>query len=120
MNAYKKAIKHFFNNITINLGIYDWTLRLVPNSTEGYCWHYNNQIDVGEKNSDPKRLILHELAHVNTCRFCNNKHDSTFWKLYKELLYKVLKKDFDEGDLLHKRHSDGIGYYKMCYRRENV
>jgi len=74
----------------IRLGYHDWSLRLISNSSEGYCWIKRKIIDLGLSNKCPEELLIHEIAHIDTCRFCNNKHHLEFWRRYKELMRKFL------------------------------
>lgn len=83
-------LQHFFNNVTVRLGYYDWRLNLKMLSSEGYCWKHSKTIDIGLDNGNPKELILHELAHINTCRFCNQKHNFDFWKCFEDLMRRFL------------------------------
>ena len=82
-----KDLQHFFNNITNQSGLYPvWKLRLKEGSREGYCWKRQRIIDLGLENKHTKELILHELAHTHTCRFCNNKHTKDFWNLFRDYM----------------------------------
>jgi len=114
MNDLRQA-KHFFGNVMVRLGHYGWKIRFVPGSREGYCWTKTRTIDVGEDARDIKRLILHEIAHIGTARWCNNKHNITFWRQYNYLLRRFLQKKFDYKDLLYMKDVGHIGYYKLCY-----
>ncbi len=105
----KKAV-HFFNNVIIRLGYYGWTLRLVPNSSEGYCWIHSKTIDIGEKFKDKKELIIHEISHIDTCRFCNNRHHKKFWKRYEDLMLRFLP-DCKPSS----RYNESGGFIKVCY-----
>jgi len=85
-----RELQHFFNNVTLRLSLYDWCLRFVPGSSEGYCWRLSKIIDLGEECKEPKELLLHEIAHAITCRFCNNQHNFTFWNVFDDLIRKFL------------------------------
>lgn len=108
-------MQNFFNNVIVYLGYYGWKLNIIKNSKEGFCWHHKKTIDVGENNSNPKRLILHEISHIDTCRFCNNKHSIFFWKKYEDLMRKFLP--LIE---LETRYFENSGIYKLCYKRTNL
>ncbi len=85
-----KKYRHFFNNTTIRLGLCGWHIRFVRNSSEGFCNKNTKIITIGLNHSYIKQLILHEVAHINTCRFCNQKHNPTFWKTFERLMEKFL------------------------------
>ena len=87
---HSKDLQHFFNNVIIRLSLYGWKLNLRKGSSEGYCWKHSKVIDIGLDNANPKELILHEIAHIGTCRFCNQKHNSDFWKLFEDLMRRFL------------------------------
>lgn len=103
-------IQHFFNNTMIKLGYYDWKLEIVPNSHEGYCWRKQKKIQIGEKNKNPKRLVLHEISHIDTCRYFNNKHCRSFWIRYEELMRRFLP-----DILLEKRYHENVGIFGVCF-----
>jgi hypothetical protein len=112
-----RDLQHFFNNIKVRLGYYDWKLRIVSNSSEGYCWHHNKTIDVGENARDTKQLTLHEFAHVSTNRFCNDKHSPAFWKEYEDLLRRFLPGSKLGKSELHLKQLSMTSrrYYGLCY-----
>lgn len=111
----KKELIHFFNNVTAKLCIYDWKMNLKEYSSEGYCWKHKKVIDVGLKSRNVKELILHEIAHINTCRFCNQKHNPSFWKTFEELMRKFLpNQEYSESTKLHMQYCS-IGYYSLKY-----
>ena len=113
-----RKIPHFFNNVLIRLGIYDWELIIKDNSTEGYCWNYNKTIVIGWKAKEPFSLILHEIAHINTCRFCNNKHNLVFWKTYRDLLRRFLPNyKISESELKWEKSTQDIGYHRRTYEK---
>ena len=68
---------------------YDWKLRINKNS-EGYCWCNQKIIDIGSEGEDLEWLLIHEIAHVDTCRFNNNHHHPKFWKRCDDLVYHFL------------------------------
>jgi len=114
-----KKMKHFFNNVKIRLGYYDWELveDVVP--TEGMCHHHNKTIAIGSEVKDYKYLILHEFAHIDTCRFCNHPHNKTFWKRFEYLLKKFLKRRLHPNDIKWRNEcmSGFQGYYRKCYQK---
>jgi len=114
-----KKVHHFFNNIKIRLGFYDWQLKEDAVPTEGMCYHNSKTITIGNKVKDYKYLILHEIAHINTCRFCNNAHNPQFWKEFECLLRKYLKRNLKNKDAKWRDFClKGFqGYYKKCYQR---
>jgi hypothetical protein len=111
-----KELTQFFKNVIIREGFYDWKLNLVENSSEGYCWHHKKTIDIGALNKHPKELILHEVAHIDTCRFCNQKHNPQFWKRFDELMRKYSKEPESTTSKKHRKYSSE-GFYKICYAR---
>lgn len=104
----------FFNNVMMRLGYYDWTLRIVPDSSEGYCWKGRKIIDIGEGNSNPRQLLIHEISHIGTCRFCNNKHHEFFWRRYRDLMRRFLP-----GEGIKQSYNEDIGFFRVCYYIEN-
>jgi len=109
---YKKYV-NFFNNVCIYLGIYDWDIKF---NGDNYCWKYNKTITIDPNyNGDLRQIILHEIAHINTAKFCNQKHNSQFWKLLEQLTYRFLKKDLDKQQIKHKQYMTN-GIYGLCYK----
>lgn len=112
----KKEIVHFFNRILLYLGEYGWRLNIVPNSSEGYCWKARKVIDAGADSKDIKQLIIHEAAHIRTCRFCNNKHSQEFWREFDRLMLKFLPGvEMNESNRLHRQHM-ADGFNRLCYQ----
>lgn len=112
----QKHIEHFFRNVLMYLKIYDWKLRWIKNSSEGYCWKKTKIIDIGEQTISKKELILHEIAHIRTCRFCNNKHTHNFWWEFERLMNKFLPSvPMSKSMILHKRYM-ATGFYRLCYK----
>lgn len=111
----KKEIVHFFNRVLLYIGEYNWRLNLVQNSSEGYCWKSRKVIDVGAGSKDIKQLILHEAAHIKTCRFCNNKHTQEFWREFDRLMDRFLPgAEINESNKLHRKYM-GKGFNRLCY-----
>ncbi len=105
-----KQINHFFKNVMYRLGYYDWTLNIKPNSSEGYCWRKQKRIDLGEDTTDWKSLLLHEIAHIDTCRFCNNRHHKSFWRKYEDLIRR-----FYSGKIEINSYNEDVGYFRKVY-----
>ena len=66
-----------------------WEIRLKPNNSEGYCWQKQKIIGIGLKNSNPLRLLLHEIAHININPF-GNKHNQKWFNEYLKLMEKYM------------------------------
>lgn len=87
----KEENEKFFYSVIKDLNHRDWKLEWYgENSCEGYCWLNRKIINIGPESENVKRLILHEIAHIDTCLDENNKHELEFWKRYEELLNKYL------------------------------
>ena len=110
MKISTQELFHFFNNVMLQLGYYEWSLNLVPHSSEGFCWKKFKRIDVGMDNRNIKRLLLHEIAHLDTCRFVNNKHHISFWERYEDLMQRFLP-----GVDFETRYNENVGYFRVCY-----
>ena len=67
----------------------NWTIKLIPDSTEGYCWQEDKRIDLGLSNPNPLRLLLHEIAHININPF-GNKHTQEWFDDYLRLMRKYM------------------------------
>ena len=83
------------------LGQHGWNIKF---SNDNFCWKHNKiiTIDIGY-NGDLRQIILHEIAHINTARFSNQKHNLQFWKYLEYLTRKFLKNDLDDNQLKHKK-----------------
>jgi hypothetical protein len=120
MNQENRELIHFFNNVMIKLCIYDWTLNLIEHSSEGYCWKNTKIIDIGLKNENIKELILHEIAHIRTCRFCNQKHNPSFWKTFLDLMRRFLpNEELSNSCKQHMKYST-IGFYSLKYENGRI
>ena len=109
----EKDYKHFFNNVMTRLGYYEWDVRFC---NDNYCWINQKRIDIDlTYNGDVRQIILHEIAHINTAKYCNQKHNPQFWKRLEYLNYKFLKKELDEHQINHKKYMT-VGYYRTCYK----
>lgn len=105
---------HFFNNVMVNLGYYDWSIRFCSDS---YCWNKSKRIDIClDYMGDIYQLILHEIAHIDTCKYNNQAHNPVFWKRLEYLVWKFLKEDLDEYQEEMKKYIT-TGIYKLCYKR---
>jgi hypothetical protein len=110
-----KKLQHFFNNVMIYLGHHEWVLNL-NNGTDSYCWKQQKQIDIGiNYNGDIRQIILHEIVHINTAKFCNQKHNYDFWNKLKYLTHKFLKRNLDEHQKLHHQYTSQ-GFYSLKYK----
>lgn len=109
-----KELIHFFNNVLIRLSLYGWQLRLTD-SSEGYCWKGRKIIDIGLNCRYPKELILHEIAHILTCRFCNQKHNFTFWKTFDDLVRRFLPESVGSESFRVHRSFASEGFYGKVY-----
>ena len=113
LNINEKYYTSFFKNVMIKLGYYDWNIRFC---TDSYCWIKNKRIDINiNYNGDIKQIILHEIAHINTAKYCNQKHNYDFWKRLIYLNYKFLKKDLDNNQKRHMEYSTN-GCYSLIYK----
>ena len=76
----------------------DWTVRFIPDSTEGYCWQDKKVIDIGLLNDNPLRLLLHEIAHVGISPH-GNKHTQEWFDEYLTLMRRYMPGvDISESD----------------------
>ncbi len=107
MEKFMKYI-HFFNNVMMYLRIYNWKIEF---STDNFCWKNKKVITINTNyEGDIKQIILHEIAHINTARFCNQKHTPQFWKHLEFLTEKFLKKGLDKNQIYHRKFMTN-GYY---------
>jgi len=99
----------------IRLGYYDWSLNVKPGH-DSYCWRRSKRIDIGlDYGGDIRQIILHEISHIDTARFCNQKHNPTFWKRFDYLCWKFLRQSPDEIQCRHKKWQSN-GYYSIKYK----
>lgn len=66
-----------------------WTIRLKPNSAEGYCWEKQKIIDLGLE-GNPLSLLLHEVAHIGTTVLHGNQHNQKWFDEYLALMRKYM------------------------------
>jgi len=109
-----KCIQHLFNNAMMKMNYHGWSLNIKPGH-DSYCWIGSHRIDLGiAYTGDIRQILLHEIAHIGTARFCNQKHNSQFWKHLEDLIWYWLKQPLDTNQLRHKQ-STGDGIYAICY-----
>ena len=109
------ALYHLFKQVTLSLGHHDWTLKLVTGH-DSYCWHKSKCITLGlDYGGDRRQILLHEISHIETARFCNQKHNAQFWQLTEELIKKWLHQSLDENQKRHKLYTSE-GYYAKIYQ----
>lgn len=103
---------HFFKNVCMHLGIHDWKIEF---NGDNYCWMHKKTITIDtEYDGDVRQIILHEIAHIGTCRFSNQKHTPAYWKYLEYLTRKFLKKGLDKHQIEHRKWM-GEGIYNLCY-----
>ena len=103
---------HFFKNVCMHLRIHGWKIEF---NGDNYCWKHKKTITIDpDYDGDVRQIILHEIAHINTCRFSNQKHTPAYWKHLEYLTRKFLKKGLDKHQLKHKKYM-GDGIYSLCY-----
>jgi len=108
------ALFAFFRNVMVCLGHHGWMLEC-RDSSDSYCWLSKKKITLGlGYKGDPRQILLHEIAHIDTCRFCNNKHTTAFWKRCEYLVRRFLKTGLDENQIRHREFVGG-GVYALCY-----
>ncbi len=66
-----------------------WTIRLNPERVEGHLWQDRKIIDLGLLNSNPLRLLLHEIAHIGIYPH-GNKHNQEWFNEYIDLMKKYM------------------------------
>lgn len=111
MNA---LVLHFFRRVMLWLGHYGWTLNM-RTGHDSYCWLQAKRIDLGmDYNGDVRQILIHEIAHIGTARFCNQKHNETFWRHAEELTRRFLGCELDENQRRHRAWTGG-GIYALCY-----
>lgn len=104
---------HFFNNVMMFLGHHNWQVEFCKDS---YCWEYRKTITINtEYDGDLRQIILHEIAHIRTAKYCNQKHNPQFWKHLEYLIWKFLKTKLDKNQIIHKSFMTE-GYYGLCYK----
>ncbi len=96
----------------------DWTIKLNPDSTEGYCWQKQKIIDLGLKNSNPLRLLLHEIAHIGINPH-GNKHNQKWFNEYTKLMRQYMPRISigKSNKLIQKVY--GLTSHKVSKSQEN-
>lgn len=108
----KKYI-HFFNNVISQLGHYDWKIKFC---NDNYCWIKDKTITIDlSYNGDVRQIILHEIAHIDTAKYCNQKHNLAFWKRMEYLTKRFLNQELDENQKNHKMFMSE-GYISLKYK----
>lgn len=79
----------FFKRVMEDLGHLDWKLRWYEDGHEGFCWLADARIMIGPEQTveKAKRLILHEVAHIDTCLHLNDKHAEEWQERFKLLCH---------------------------------
>ena len=109
-----KKLENFFNNVMIFLGYHGWTIEFGYN--DSYCWKKNKKIVINlNYKGDIRQIILHEIVHIDTGNYCNQKHNPQFWKRVEYLVRKFLKSNLDDNQIQHKKYMSN-GYYRLCYK----
>lgn len=107
----------FFSNVMSALGHHGWTLE-VHRGSDSYCWLTQRKISLGlGYRGDWRQILLHEVAHIDTCRFCNNKHTPQFWQRCDDLVRRFLKTCLDEHQQRHRQWASE-GRYAICYANQ--
>ena len=93
-----------FDRVISDLGHIGWTMEWYgKDSSEGFCWLESKVINVGPKAKSIKRLILHEIAHIDTCKGKRNKHGGEFWERYEYLMDRYMPRvSLSESDMHSK------------------
>ena len=114
-NKKRKIAESFFKNVMAQLGYYEWNIQFCSDS---YCWVKQKKITVDENYpGDIRQIILHEIAHINTAKYCNQKHNLDFWKRLSYLTRKFLKNDLDQEQKNHREYFS-IGFYNLSYKNQ--
>lgn len=102
-------------NVMLYLKHYGWILNL-KEGHDSYCWINQKRIDVGVAyEGDIRQITLHEIAHIDTAKYCNQKHNPQFWKQVEYLVRKFLKTTLDKNQLHHKKWCHN-GFYGIIYK----
>lgn len=93
-----------------------WKICLKPNRREGYCWQKQKKIDIGLDNSNPLRLLLHEVAHIGINPH-GNKHTQEWFNEYLSLLDKYIPRiGISKSDEIIRR-TYGLVYPKPIFSK---
>lgn len=105
-------LQQFFKAVMIDQRLYGWTLRL---TNDCYCWQNSRRIDVDlNYDGDLRQIILHEIAHISTAKYSNQKHTPEFWKLTEQYCRKYLNVGLDDNQLRHREFM-GPGICSLIY-----
>lgn len=97
----------------VYLGHHGWKILFKRDS---YCWKRKKTITINsEYDGDIRQIILHEVAHIDTAKYCNQKHNPQFWKRLEYLTWKFLNKRLDGIQLEHKQYMTN-GIIGLCYK----
>jgi len=111
-----KKLKNFFNSVMMYLRHYDWDIEF--GDKDSYCWKKDKKITINlNYKGDIRQIILHEIAHIDTAKYCNQKHNPDFWKNTEYLTRKFLKTKLDINQIKHKKYMSN-GFYRLCYKTE--
>jgi hypothetical protein len=111
-----KNVIRLWGNVRERLNLYGWKLCLKPDSPEGFCWHIGQVLDVGLKGDDPRELLLHEAAHIDTARFCNNRHTWDFWKKFVDYMERFMPgQPISQSQINHMMYGSDGHFYGLCY-----
>jgi len=108
-----KKLVHFFNNVIVRLAYYGWKIKFTNDS---FCWKNRKLITISRKVKNKKQMILHEIAHIGTCRFCNQKHNYKFWKHFDDLMKRFLPNEIIDVIQLNHRKLATRGKYDLMYK----
>jgi hypothetical protein len=99
-NITEHYLQQFFKAIMMDLRLYGWTLNIC---SDCYCWQNRKRIDVDRNyDGDIRQIILHEIAHISTAKYSNQKHTPEFWKHLEYLCWKYLRQGLDDCQLRHR------------------
>jgi len=100
-----KKDEEFFYNVIRDFGHQGWRLEWYKDdSSEGYCWLNSKKINIGPASKNIRCLMLHEIAHIDTCLSHGNKHKKEFWQRYDMLLEKYLPgTELSESEKYHRK-----------------
>ena len=104
----------FFRNVMAALGHHGWTLE-THDGSDSYCWLSQRKITLGLGYAgDWRQILLHEISHIDTCRFSNNKHTPQFWHRCENLVRRFLHAELDEHQRRHRSFASE-GHYALRY-----
>ncbi|MBA7707769.1 hypothetical protein ES703_116651 [subsurface metagenome] len=96
----------------IRLSYHGWKIEF---TYESFCWKRRKLITIGRKVKNKKQMILHEIAHIGTSRFCNQKHSFDFWKHFDDLMIRFLPhENICQMQIEHRKYASR-GFYSLGY-----